>query len=321
MNLFNAFRDDILAALGRLAVSGKIPSGLDMAKVTAEPPRDAGHGDVATNAAMVLGKQAGMAPRALADLLAAELRGLAAVTEVEVAGPGFLNLRLADAYWTERLRDVLKAGVAYGDSTLGKGEKINVEYVSANPTGPMHVGHGRGAVVGDALASLLAKAGWDVCREYYINDAGAQVDTLARSVHLRYREALGEDIGAIPEGFYPGDYLVPVGQRLAKEEGDKWKSAPESDWLPRFRLRAVAEMMELIKGDLAALGVHHNRYPRSASWSRPAACSRWSIICRAWIWSMKACWSRPRARLPTIGSRGRRPCSAPRSSATMSIVR
>jgi arginyl-tRNA synthetase len=260
MNLFTAFRDDILAALGRLADSGKLPSGLDMAKVTAEPPRDATHGDVATNAAMVLGKQAGMAPRALADLLAAELRGLPAVTEVEVAGPGFLNLRLADFYWSDRLKDLLKAGLSYGDSTLGKGEKINVEYVSANPTGPMHVGHGRGAVVGDALASLLAKAGWDVCREYYINDAGAQVDTLARSVHLRYREALGEDIGAIPEGFYPGDYLVPVGQKLAKEEGDKWKSAPESEWLPKFRLLAVAEMMALIKGDLAALGVHHDRF-------------------------------------------------------------
>jgi arginyl-tRNA synthetase len=260
MNLFNAFRDDILAALGRLASAGKIPAGLDMAKVTAEPPRDASHGDVATNAAMVLGKQAGMAPRALAELLAAELRGVAAVTEVEIAGPGFLNLRLADFYWTERLQDLLRAGVSYGDSTLGKGEKINVEYVSANPTGPMHVGHGRGAVVGDALAALLAKAGWDVCREYYINDAGAQVDTLARSVHLRYREALGEDIGAIPEGFYPGDYLIPVGQKIAKEEGDKWKNAPESEWLKPFRLRAVAEMMELIKGDLAALGVHHSRF-------------------------------------------------------------
>ena len=260
MNLFNAFRDDILAALGRLVEAGKMPSGLDMAKVTAEPPRDTSHGDVATNAAMVLGKQAGMAPRALADLLAAELRGVTAVSEVEVAGPGFLNLRLADFYWSERLQDLLKAGVAYGDSTAGRGEKINVEYVSANPTGPMHVGHGRGAVVGDALAALLAKAGWDVCREYYINDAGAQVDTLARSVFLRYREALGEEIGAIPEGFYPGDYLVPVGQKIAQEDGAKWKSAPESEWLPVFRLRAVAEMMELIKGDLAALGVHHNRF-------------------------------------------------------------
>jgi arginyl-tRNA synthetase len=260
MNLFTAFRDDILAALGRLAEKGALPSGLDMAKVTAEPPRDASHGDVATNAAMVLGKQAGMAPRALAELLAGELRGLPAVAAVEIAGPGFLNLRLADFYWPERLQDLLRAGVSYGDSTLGKGEKINVEYVSANPTGPMHVGHGRGAVVGDALASLLAKAGWDVCREYYINDAGAQVDVLARSTHLRYREALGEEIGAIPEGFYPGDYLVAVGQKIAAEEGDKWKSAPESEWLPVFRLRAVAEMMNLIKGDLAALGVHHDRF-------------------------------------------------------------
>jgi arginyl-tRNA synthetase len=252
MNLFNAFRDEILMALGRMAAT----KDLDYSKVTAEPPRDASHGDVATNAAMVLGKQAGMAPRALAEMLADELKTVRAVAGVEVAGPGFLNLRLADFYWYERLQDLLKAGIAYGDSTLGQGVKVNVEYVSANPTGPMHVGHGRGAVVGDALARLLAKAGFDVCKEYYINDAGAQVDVLARSVHLRYREALGDSI-SIPEGLYPGEYLVPLGQQIAKEEGAKWRTAAESEWLPRFRTRAVTAMMALIKEDLAALGVEH----------------------------------------------------------------
>jgi arginyl-tRNA synthetase len=258
MNLFNAFRDDILAALARLAGAGKLPQGLDCSKVTAEPPRDPSHGDVATNAAMVLGKQAGMPPRAIAELLAAELRTLSAVAAAEVAGPGFLNLMLAESYWYERLRDLLRTGIAYGDSRLGQGQRVNVEYVSANPTGPMHVGHGRGAVVGDALASLLQKAGFGVCREYYVNDAGAQVDVLARSAHLRYREALGEAIGAIPEGLYPGDYLVPVGQSIAAAEGTRWRSAPEAEWLPHFRGLAVAAMMELIKGDLAALGVRHD---------------------------------------------------------------
>lgn len=257
MNLFKTFRDDIVAAVGRLAAAGRLPAGLDLSKVTAEPPREAAHGDVSTNAAMVLSKAAGMKPRDLADLLAGELRALPAVTAVEVAGPGFLNLRLADAFWFERLAELLRAGTAYGDSDLGEGRRINVEYVSANPTGPMHVGHARGAVFGDALAGLLEKAGFAVTREYYINDAGAQVDVLARSAHLRYREALGEAIGEIPQGLYPGEYLKPVGRELADRHGDKFAKAPEEEWLPLFRRHSIDAMMGMIRDDLAALGVKH----------------------------------------------------------------
>jgi arginyl-tRNA synthetase len=258
MNLFNTFRDHVIAAIDRLAEQGKLAAGLDTAKVTAEPPREAAHGDVSTNAAMVLAKAAGMKPRDIAERLAEELRGLEAVAAVEVAGPGFLNLRLTDAFWYAQLADLLRCGTAYGDADLGRGQKINVEYVSANPTGPMHVGHGRGAVVGDALAALLAKVGYEVCREYYINDAGAQVDVLARSAHLRYRQALGEDIGAIPEGLYPGEYLIPVGQAIAANDGGKWRGLPENEWLAYFRQVTIDAMMELIRGDLAALGVRHD---------------------------------------------------------------
>ena len=257
MNLFKYFKDEINAALERLAAAGKLPQGLDTSKVTAEPPREESHGDVATNAAMVLAKAAGMKPRDIADALAEELRQHPAVTAVEVAGPGFINLRLADRFWYDRLAEVLVAGTAYGDGE-SKNHRVNVEYVSANPTGPMHIGHARGAVVGDALASLLAKAGFDVTREYYINDAGAQVDVLARSAHIRYREALGEQVGDIPEGLYPGEYLKPVGEALAGEYGDKFKSAPESEWLVAFRHYAVDAMMGMIREDLAALGVKHD---------------------------------------------------------------
>ena len=257
MNLFKYFKDEINAALERLAAAGKLPQGLDTSKVTAEPPREESHGDVATNAAMVLAKAAGMKPRDIADALAEELRKHPAVTAVEVAGPGFINLRLADRFWYDRLAEVLVAGTAYGDGE-SKNHRVNVEYVSANPTGPMHIGHARGAVVGDALASLLAKAGFDVTREYYINDAGAQVDVLARSAHIRYREALGEQVGDIPEGLYPGEYLKPVGEALAGEYGDKFKSAPESEWLVAFRHYAVDAMMGMIREDLAALGVKHD---------------------------------------------------------------
>jgi arginyl-tRNA synthetase len=257
MNLFKTFRDDIVASLIRLADQGKLPPGLDYSKVTAEPPREAAHGDVSTNAGMVLAKAAGMKPRDIADMLAAELINLPAVVAAEVAGPGFLNLRLSDEFWYVQMADLLRSGTAYGDSDLGRGVKVNVEYVSANPTGPMHIGHARGAVFGDALAGLLEKAGYDVSREYYVNDAGAQVDVLARSVHLRYREALGEDIGAIPEGLYPGDYLVPVGQAIADKDGAKWLNLSEDKWLPVFRQVAIEAMMELIRGDLAALGVRH----------------------------------------------------------------
>jgi arginyl-tRNA synthetase len=226
-----------------------------MARVTVEPPREAAHGDVTTNAAMVLAKDAKMKPRDLALLIADGLRTLDGVTEVEIAGPGFINFRLSDDFWRERLRDILLAGPAYGDSTLGASEPVNVEYVSANPTGPLHVGHGRGAVVGDALANLLEKAGFKVTREYYINDAGAQVETLARSLYLRYAQALGENVGAIPEGLYPGEYLIPVGEALAKRDGRKWLGRLESEWMEPLRTFAVDAMMALIREDLAALGV------------------------------------------------------------------
>jgi arginyl-tRNA synthetase len=253
MNLFAHFRDEIVAIIDR------IHPGLDTSRVTAEPPRETSHGDVATNAAMVLSKAAGQKPRDFAEKLAAELKTLPAVIGVEIAGPGFINLRLADSFWAERLADILVAGIAYGNGQT-KNHRVNVEYVSANPTGPMHIGHARGAVVGDALASLLAKAGFDVTREYYINDAGAQVDVLARSVHLRYREALGEAIGDIPEGLYPGDYLKPVGQELAAKLGDRYKTAPEQEWLVEFRQYAVDAMMGMIREDLAALGVSHDAF-------------------------------------------------------------
>jgi arginyl-tRNA synthetase len=256
-NLFRDFQSLVLAELDAMVQAGELPPGLDYSRVAVEPPRDLAHGDIATNAAMVLAKAAGKNPRDMAQALALRLRRHADVVSAEPAGPGFLNLRLADAYWQDRLRDILQAGVAWGDSTFGQGRRVNVEYVSANPTGPMHVGHGRGAVVGDALAGLLEKAGFSVTREYYINDAGAQVDILARSLHLRYREALGEAIGPIPEGYYPGDYLIPPARKLAGIHGRRWLDAPESEWLPALRLYATSEMMELIREDLAALGVVH----------------------------------------------------------------
>jgi arginyl-tRNA synthetase len=258
MNLFSYFRDEITATLGRLVADGKLPPGLDLSRIAVEPPRDPSHGDVSTNAAMVLGKPAGMAPRALAELVAEILRGHDAVTEVTIAGPGFINWRLSDGFCQDRLREVLIAGVGYGDSTVGGGRKVNVEYVSANPTGPMHVGHARGAVFGDVLANLLAKAGFAVNREYYINDAGAQVDVLARSAYLRYREALGEEIGEIPEGLYPGDYLKQTGIDLAARDGKKWLGRPEADWLPEIRAFAIAAMMDMIRDDLASLGIRHD---------------------------------------------------------------
>jgi arginyl-tRNA synthetase len=246
------------AVCGALASEGNWPSGVDLSRVVVEPPRDASHGDMATNAAMVLAKEAKTKPRDLAEAIAGKLRSDELIASVDVAGPGFINLTLKPAAWANELRALLRAGAAYGNSAIGAGEKVNVEYVSANPTGPMHVGHCRGAVFGDALASLLTFAGYDVAREYYINDAGAQVDVLARSAHLRYREALGETIGAIPEGLYPGDYLKPVGQALAAEHGDKLKTMPENAWLPIARNKAVAMMMEEIKGDLAALNIKHD---------------------------------------------------------------
>ncbi|HYM01933.1 MAG TPA: arginine--tRNA ligase [Stellaceae bacterium] len=258
MNLFSHFGDVVAGEIAALVAQGAVPSDLDTSRIAVEPPRDPAHGDISTNAAMVLAKPAGMAPRALAALLIDRLKAQPDVIGAEIAGPGFINLRLADRFWHERLADILRAGAAYGDSALGADKPVNVEYVSANPTGPMHVGHGRGAVFGDALAALLEKTGFRVAREYYINDAGAQVDMLARSLYLRYREALGDDIGTIPEGLYPGDYLKETGRALAARDGTKWTNAPERVWLPVLRDFAVAEMMVLIRGDLAALGVRHD---------------------------------------------------------------
>ena len=258
MNLFALFERRVAAALERLEAAGKIPAGLDAGRVVVEPPRDASHGDLATNAALTLAKEARMNPRALADLLAADLREDPRVEKAEVAGPGFINLTLAPAIYHDLVRAIVADCGGFGRAGQGAGEPVNVEYVSANPTGPMHVGHGRGAVFGDALANLLAFAGCAVTREYYINDAGGQVDVLARSAHLRYREALGEDIGAIPEGLYPGDYLKPVGEALAREHGRGLLDRPEAEWLPMVRAPAIAAMMEMIRADLAALDISHD---------------------------------------------------------------
>ncbi|MCW2365450.1 arginyl-tRNA synthetase [Sphingobium sp. B7D2B] len=264
MNIFARIAAALDGLLDDMVQAGELPAGLNRAAVTVEPPRDPSHGDMATNAAMVLAKPAGTNPRALAELIAGRLRTLADVDGVEIAGPGFINLRLVRTAWEDELAAIHAAGSDYGRSTMGKGVRVNIEYVSANPTGPMHMGHCRGAVVGDALAALLEYAGHSVIREYYINDAGAQVQTLGRSVHLRYREALGETI-AIPEGFYPGEYLIPIGQALAAEFGDRYVGAPEADWLDLFRERAVAAMMDMIRADLALLGIHHDVFASEAA--------------------------------------------------------
>lgn len=263
MTLYTRFAAHVDAALDALAAAGTIPADLDWKNVTVEPPRDASHGDLATNAAMVLAKAAKANPRQLAEGIAAELGKLGEVASVQVAGPGFINLALTADAWRGELRAITEAGDDYGRSIAGEGTTVNIEYVSANPTGPMHMGHCRGAVVGDALANLLEFAGHWVIREYYVNDAGGQVDVLARSVHLRYREALGESV-AIPEGLYPGDYLVPIGQALAAEYGDRYAEAAEGEWLQLFRTRAVDAMMALIRDDLALLGIHHDVFASEA---------------------------------------------------------
>jgi arginyl-tRNA synthetase len=278
MTLYSRFAAYVDAALNALEAAGDLPSGIERRAVTVEPPRDPAHGDLATNAAMVLAKAAKTNPRALAEKIGAALQQLDEVAAVEIAGPGFINLRLVDDSWRAELAAIHDRGADYGRSTVGQGTTVNIEYVSANPTGPMHMGHCRGAVVGDALASLLEFAGNRVIREYYVNDAGGQVDVLARSAHLRYREALGEDVGAIPEGLYPGDYLVPVGQQLAQEFGDRYATAPEADWLPLFRTRAVDAMLVLIKADLALLGIHHDVFSSEAELQaegKPQAAEAW----------------------------------------------
>ena len=275
--LHAAFAAHVAAALDALEQDGILPPGLPRGNVSVEPPRDPSHGDLATNAAMVLAKPAQANPRALAEALVEKLNALPEVTGAEIAGPGFINLRLADSAWRGELQAIAAGGPDYGRSTLGGGA-VNIEYVSANPTGPMHMGHCRGAVVGDALANLLEFAGHRVIREYYVNDAGAQVDVLARSVHLRYREALGEAVGEIPEGLYPGDYLVPVGEALAKEFGDRYVATLDTEWLPLFRTRAVAAMMEMIRADLALLGIHHDKFSSEAELQaagKPAEAEQW----------------------------------------------
>jgi arginyl-tRNA synthetase len=260
MNPYRHFIGEIEAALRTMQAAGELPAELDFSAITAEPPRDAAHGDIATNAAMVLAKASRKKPREIADPLLARLKANPDVIDGAVAGPGFLNLKIADGFWRARLRDCLKAGTAYGDSSMGKGAKVNVEYVSANPTGPLHVAHARGAVVGDALANLLLKAGYGVTKEYYINDAGAQVDKLGQSTYLRYKQALGEEIGAIPEGLYPGEYLKEVGAAIARRDGARWIDRPQSDWLPAMRDFAIGSLMAEIKTDLETLGVHIDVY-------------------------------------------------------------
>ncbi len=257
MNIYNYFSRVIEKEIEFLASQNLVPAGLDLSRISVEPPRDEALGDLSTNAAMVLAKPAGMKPRDLGEALAQRLNGHADVASAEVAGPGFVNLRLSTAFLHDRIHEIIRQGIDYGNSEIGENRPVNVEYVSANPTGPMHVGHGRGAVIGDVLASLLAKAGFRISREYYINDAGAQVDVLARSAHLRYREALGEEIGEIPEGLYPGDYLKDVGAAIADRDGDRWVGGDEAEWLPEFRAFSIDAMMALIRSDLEALGVAH----------------------------------------------------------------
>ena len=260
MNPYRHFIGVIEAALRAMQAAGELPAALDFAAITAEPPRDPAHGDIATNAALVLAKAAGKKPREIADALLPRLKADPDVVDGAIAGPGFINLKLSDSFWLERLGECLKEGVAYGDSTMGGAAKVNVEYVSANPTGPLHVAHARGAVVGDALANLLAKAGYAVTKEYYINDAGAQVDTLGRSTYLRNKEALGEAIGTIPEGLYPGDYLKDIGAAIAKRDGARWIDKPEADWLPVMREFAIDSLMAEIKADLETMGVNIEVY-------------------------------------------------------------
>jgi arginyl-tRNA synthetase len=258
MDVFTGFHGHVLAAVQQLKHDGVVPQDASVEGISLETPKDPTHGDLATNAAMVLAKPAKLPPRALAERIVPLIASDPYVDNVEIAGPGFINLTLTRAFWPSVLRMVLEQGDAFGRSAVGKGTAVNVEYVSANPTGPMHVGHCRGAVFGDALANLLEFNGYDVTREYYVNDAGAQVDVLARSAYLRYREALGEDIGDIPEGLYPGEYLKPVGEQLASNHGRDLLDMPEAEWLPLVRAAALKAMLAMIEDDLAQLGIKHD---------------------------------------------------------------
>jgi arginyl-tRNA synthetase len=257
-NIYVDMLDRVRRANDALIAAGVLPAGIDQSRISVEPPRDPTHGDMATNAAMVLAKDAGKKPRDLAQAIAEKLRSDPLIGSVEVAGPGFINITLKPAAWIETLRIAVRLGPRYGRSEVGGGTPVNVEYVSANPTGPMHIGHCRGAVFGDALANLLVFTGFEVTREYYVNDAGAQVDQLARSAYLRYREALGEAIGPIPEGLYPGEYLKPVGEALAVQYGPALMATPETAWLPPVRVRAIEMMLAAVRADLASLGVNHD---------------------------------------------------------------
>lgn len=268
MNFFHTYRNEILKALEKLTQEGHLPEDLAFDKITVEPPRDPSHGDISTNAALILAKATETSPRELGQLLGNELKALPFVENISVAGPGFVNLRLSPEFWHQQLLTILEKKEDYGSSTIGLGEKINLEYVSANPTGPIHAGHGRVAVVADVLANLLEKVGYCVLREYYINDAGAQAEKLARSTYLRYREALGEKIPPIPEGYYPGEYLKEVGQVLAERDGPKWLSADEKEWLEPFREFAVNAMMAQIRKDLDLMGIHHEVFTSEAELHR-----------------------------------------------------
>ncbi|MGB6653321.1 MAG: arginine--tRNA ligase [Xanthobacteraceae bacterium] len=285
-NIFAELLARVRGATDALIAAGALPAGLDQSRVTVEPPRDPTHGDIATNAAMVLAKDAGKKPRDLAEAIADKLRADDLVTRVDVAGPGFINLTLKAGAWIDALRSAVRLGSDFGKSDVGGGVPVNVEYVSANPTGPMHVGHGRGAVFGDALANLLAFTGYKVTREYYVNDAGAQVDALARSAYLRYREALGEDIGAIPEGLYPGEYLKPVGALVAKTFGEALKDGPEAERLSVVRAIVLEQMMISIRGDLAALGVsqEHFFYERTLIFQEEHGANSIDLIARTIEW-------------------------------------
>jgi len=258
MTIFKTIHTVVATAIDELQKSGALALSGPLPNFNVEPPREATHGDVAINVAMVVTKLAGMPPRAIAELLKPKLETNPIIAKVDIAGPGFINLTLKPEIWREELKEILSNGLHYGDSALGKREKVNVEFVSANPTGPMHAGHVRGAVLGDTLCSLLKKAGYDVTREYYFNDAGVQVDVLARTVHLRYREALGEAVGDIPEGLYPGEYLKDVGTALAQRDGKKWQGKPETEWLNPVREFAVAAMMKMIRDDLDLIDIHHD---------------------------------------------------------------
>ena len=257
MNVFNHYRSEIEDIIKELTEEGVLRPGLSVGRISVEPPRDPVHGDISTNVAMVLAGPAGLKPNDLAKNIAAKLENVDGISKVSIAGPGFINLHIELKIWQEQISEILFHGLRYGDTKLGGGQEINIEYVSANPTGPMHVGHARGAVIGDVLSSLLEKAGFKVTREFYVNDAGVQVDVLARSAYLRYQQSLGEDIGEIPDGLYPGEYLVNVGNEIVDDHGDIFIGSAEADWLPIFRNIATSRMLELIREDLALLGIQH----------------------------------------------------------------